>query len=282
MPELPEVETIVRNYRPRLEGRRIVGFRSRWRKQACPSAPQVRDSILGRTITRIGRRGKHIVFHLHDGGFLLVHLRMSGRFEWADANSAAPRHVRATWDLDDGSRLLFCDARKFGRLIYTRDLAAATAKLGHEPLERLFTAALLERELHSRSRQLKPLLLDQSVIVGLGNIYVDESLFRAGLHPQARSDELSKAQIQRLHRAIRNVLREGIRHQGTSFDWAYPGGGMQERLRVYGRTSEPCRRCGTPIAALRVAQRGTHICPTCQPPARKRRTRRRASQYIKQ
>lgn len=265
MPELPEVETIVRRYRRRLEGRRIVAFASRWAKQATPSVRVVRAGIVGRTVTRLARRGKYIVFHLDDGGFLLVHLRMSGRFEWAAEQQTRPRHVRSTWDLDDGSRLLFCDSRKFGRLVYTRDLAAATAGVGVEPLARGFTVARLKRELDGRARQLKPLLLDQSVIAGLGNIYADESLFRAGLHPLRRSNQLGEAQVATLHEAIRHVLRKAIRYCGTSFDRAYLGGSMQKRLMVYGRGGEPCHVCGTPIIPIRVAQRGTHVCPKCQP-----------------
>ena len=264
MPELPEVETIVRNCRPRLEGRRIVTFTSRWAKQVSPSAAQVRRALVNRTIMQLTRRAKFIVFHLDDGGRLLVHLRMSGRFEWASDHARLPAHIRATWDLDDGGRLLFCDARKFGRIIYTRDLAAATASLGPEPLERAFTPAVLKQILHRRRRQLKPLLLDQTVIAGLGNIYTDEALFRAGLHPAMRSHRLNDEQVRGLHTAIRAVLRLAIRHHGTSIDWIYPGGWMQERLQVYGRAGEPCRRCGTSIVALRLAQRGTHICPKCQ------------------
>jgi len=264
MPELPEVETIVRTFRPRLEGRRICAFASRWPKNVRPSLPQVRRALVQRTITRLTRRAKFIVFHLDDGAHLLIHLRMSGRFEWAAEHDREPPHVRATLDLDDNNRLLFCDARKFGRIIYTRDLASATADLGPEPLDRRFTVSVLNDLLRSRRRQLKPLLLDQSLIAGLGNIYTDETLFQARLHPAVRSDQLSHAQIRRLHQAIRQVLRLAIRRHGTSIDWIYPGGWMQERLRVYGRTGEPCHRCGTPIAALRISQRGTHICPRCQ------------------
>ena len=274
MPELPEVETIVRDYRPRVEGRRIRAFSSTWPKSVTPSLAKVRRALVGRTVVRLARRGKFIVFSLDDDSHLLVHLRMSGRFEWAAEHNGDLRHVRSTWDLDDGNRLLLCDSRKFGRIIHTRDFAATTADLGPEPLDGSFTAKALERILGRRKRQLKPLLLDQSVIAGLGNIYTDEALHRAGLHPSTRSDRLNATQIARLHRAIRNILRTAIRHHGTSIDWIYPGGWMQKRLRVYGRTGEPCRRCGTPIVSLRIGQRGTHICPRCQPAPRKRRTRR--------
>ncbi len=264
MPELPEVHTIVRTTRPRLVGRRIVEFEARWPRQVRPDVPSVREGIVGRTIRDLTRRGKFIVFSLNDGGFLLVHLRMSGRLEWSRPRTAEPPHVRAAWGLENGDRLLLCDARKFGRILYTRDLSEVTGRLGVEPLSSAFTPRRLARLLHARARQLKPLLLDQSVIAGLGNIYTDEALFRAGLHPATRSDRLRTEQIATLHGAIRQVLRAAIRRNGTSFDWIYPGGRMQNQLLVYGRSGQPCRRCGTTIRALRIAQRGTHFCPRCQ------------------
>lgn len=205
------------------------------------------------------------MLELDDGSHLLVHLRMSGRFEWADEVAARPRHVRARWDLDDGSRLLFCDARKFGRIVHTREPDEVLGTLGPEPLARGFTVEKLEELLRGRQRQLKPLLLDQTVIAGLGNIYSDEVLFHAGLHPLTPASVLSTTEVARLHAAIRGVLRVAIRNHGTSIDWIYPGGWMQRKLAVYQRTGEPCRVCGTSIVALRVAQRGTHVCPQCQP-----------------
>ncbi len=277
MPELPEVETIVRAYRPRLEGRRIVRFVARVGKQAQPSVAAVRRGIVGKRIRRLWRRAKYIVVDLErgrrleteraaPGGRLLIHLRMSGGFDWAAEHEREPEHVRAYFDLDDGNRLLFCDARKFGLIIYAADFETATSHLGVEPLERGFTADSLETLLHGRARQLKPLLLDQSIVAGLGNIYTDEALFQARLHPMRRSDRLTWREVGRLRIAIRAVLRKGIRYEGTSFDGVYRGGGMRKRLKVYGRAGLPCTRCKTPIEALRVAQRGTHICPRCQRP----------------
>ncbi len=265
MPELPEVETTVRLHRARLEGRRIQAFTTRWRKNALPSPARVRTGLIGRTIVTLTRRGKLIVFALDDGTWLLVHLRMSGRLAWADDPRAARRHVRATWDLAGGEQLLFCDARKFGRITHTTDLAAATATLGPEPLDSGFTARVLAQRLDGRRRALKPLLLDQTVIAGLGNIYTDEALFRAGLHPLRSADSLDGSELRRLHRAIRSTLQQGIRHNGTTIDWVYPTGRMQDHLLVYGRGGKACRRCGAPIETLRVGQRGTHICPCCQP-----------------
>jgi len=314
MPELPEVETIVRAYRARLEGRRIVRFVARVAKQAQPSVTALRWGIVGKRIKRLWRRAKYIVADLQGGqrdaapaskvhgqtslsvaptrstthgqaslpmatrdgrdtgrcmrhadGHLLIHLRMSGGFDWAAEHDREPPYVRAYFDLDDGNRLLFCDARKFGLVIYTADFEAATSHLGIEPLERGFTTGALEALLRGRARQLKPLLLDQSVITGLGNIYTDEALFQARLHPTRRSDRLARQEIRRLRTAIQAVLRRGIRHHGTSFDGVYRGGGMRKHLKVHGQAGLPCKRCKTPIEALRIAQRGTYICPRCQP-----------------
>ncbi len=272
MPELPEVETVVRCVRPSLLGRRIARFRSLWPRNVSPGAAIVARRLRDRTITDVSRRAKYIVMSLDDGANLLVHLRMSGRLAWADETDR-PEHVRAWWGLDDGRRLLFRDARKFGRILHTDDLGAATAHLGVEPLAQEFSAACLARLLDGRARQLKPLLLDQSLVAGIGNIYADEALFAAGLHPLDPAGRLDRSEVLRLRRAIRAVLRRGIRCNGASIDWVYPGGTMQEVFRVYGRTDAPCRRCGTPIAAMRVAQRSTHFCPACQPPLAVRRRR---------
>lgn len=268
MPELPEVETVVRRFRPRLEGRRITRFVSRWARHADPSVAAVRRGIVGKRITRLHRRAKYMVADLERWrrrGYLLIHLGMSGRLEWTAEPDHEPRHVRALFDLDDGSRLWFCDPRKFGRIVYATDFEAATSHLGVEPLERRFTPTALENLLRGRARQIKPLLLDQSVVAGIGNIYADEALFRARLHPATRCSQLTSRQTKDLRDAIRDVLRTAIRHCGTSFDRAYLGGRMQRRLKVYGRTGLPCKRCQTPIEAMRLAQRGTHICPQCQP-----------------
>lgn len=262
MPELPEVETIARAIRPGLAGRRIVGLESRWPRQVSPDAAAVARSLRGRRVEHVSRRGKFVVWKLDDGRHLLIHLRMSGRLEWLDG--AEPAHVRAVWTLDDGRRLALCDARKFARIAHVGSLAAIDGSLGIEPLERGFTPRRLAAIL-ARRRRLKPLLLDQRVIAGLGNIYTDEALFRAGLHPLTPSDAVDVPRCRALWRAIRAVLREGIRRNGASLDWVYPGGRMQNHLLVYGRDGQPCVRCGQTIEYLRVGQRGTHVCPRCQP-----------------
>lgn len=265
MPELPEVETIVRQTRPLLEGRQIARFVSRWTKSVAPGYAAVRRALAARTVTTVWRRAKLIIWDLDDGAHLLIHLRMSGRLEWLNGRPDRTPFVRSYWELTDGRRLALCDVRKFGRITLTRDLAAATAHLGPEPLSRGFTTQRLAALLTGRQRQLKPLLLDQSRVAGLGNIYVDEALYRAKLHPLRRAATLSAAEVATLHTAIRAVLREAVRYHGSSIDWMYPGGWMQDRLRVYGRDGEACRRCGAAIEKLTVAQRGTHVCPTCQP-----------------
>ncbi len=265
MPELPEVETIVRKYSKLLSGQKIAAFESRWPRQVSPDYNAVKTALPGLQINNLSRRAKFIVMHLSNNSWLLVHLRMSGRFEWLKPGESEPAHVRALWTFESGEQLLFCDARKFGRIIYTSDFAAATAGIGIEPLERSFTAARLGDILHSHSRTIKTMLLDQSLIAGLGNIYTDESLHMAGIHPARRSDGISDEEVLRLHGAIKTVLKEAIRHNGTSFDWIYPDGHMQDNLKVYGRKGEPCRSCGGIIERTVTGQRGTHFCPRCQP-----------------
>lgn len=279
MPELPEVQTTVNQIAPRLVARTITAFESLWAKNATPSAPAVRRGVVGRSVRAVSRRAKYVVVELNDGGWMLVHLRMSGRLEWHDPAADEPaRHIRAAWTLDNGDRLLFCDARKFGRIVYTRSLDSVTTKLGVEPLSDEFTVERLAALLAARSRFLKPLLLDQSLIAGIGNIYADESLHAAGLHPLTHSDRIGPAGVAALHSAIQSALRQGLAHNGASIDWVYPGGEMQQHFAAYGRDGQACARCGDTIIALRVGQRGTHICPTCQPaPRGPRRGKRRSN-----
>jgi formamidopyrimidine-DNA glycosylase len=275
MPELPEVETIARHVRPALVGRRIAGLRAAWVRSLGGARPRsVARAVLGATLASVGRRGKFVVLALERGGVpaggLYVHLRMSGRLH-VDPRSAPPRpYQRVGLELDDGNELRFVDVRKFGRFVFAREAAGLVGELGPEPLGTDFTAAWLARGLAARRRRLKPLLLDQTFVAGLGNIYVDESLFRAGLHPLTRSDRISPAGSRRLWRAIQSTLAEAIEREGSSFDAFYvtpegQPGSYQEEFRVYGRDGEPCRRCGTTIERLVIGQRGTHICPRCQP-----------------
>ena len=274
MPELPEVETIRAGLEGRVTGARIVKVELLWAGcVATPSAEELAAELPGRTIERAGRRGKFLVLDLDAGAALTVHLRMTGRLRIARDGEARGAHLRAAITLDRGDELWFEDQRKFGRLYFTRDrdeLAAVLSKLGPEPLEASFTRPALSKLLTGRRAQLKPLLLNQGFIAGMGNIYVDEALFRARLHPLRRSDSLSAAEAGRLHEAIVHALRQGIANRGTTLsdyrDASGARGTNRERLQVFRREGKPCPRCGTSIEKIRVAQRGTHLCSTCQSP----------------
>jgi len=275
MPELPEVETIVRQIRPRVVGRRIRAARVHWaRTLQHPALERLDRSVRGRTVTRAWRRGKYFVLDLDDGQHLVGHLRMSGRLLVQE--EAAPPYARASFALDDGRHLVFTDVRKFGRLAVVRRLGDALPPLGPEPLEAAFDGPWLRRALAARARRLKPLLLDQSFVAGLGNIYVDEALHRARLHPLRPSDRVPGAAAHRLADAIRAVLTAAIAAEGSSFDTFYrtptgQPGAYQDAFLVYGRAGRPCRTCGRAIRRLVVAQRGTHVCTRCQPAPRRRR-----------
>ena len=195
---------------------------------------------------------------------------MSGdmRVESSCTDSGEPRpfekHDRLALEFNNGQRLVFNDTRKFGRAWLVKDPAEVLGSLGPEPLDELLTPEIFFNMLQNRRRQLKPLLMDQSFIAGLGNIYTDEALHLAKLHPLAVSDQVSREGAARLLTAIRSVLGEGIRRNGASIDWVYRGGDFQNHFSVYGRAGSPCPNCGTPIERLVVGQRGTHICPNCQ------------------
>jgi formamidopyrimidine-DNA glycosylase len=288
MPELPEVETIRRllchGHRgcPGLIGRRILATRVFWpRTLAEPSPGAFCQRIHGQSIRRVERRAKHLLLVL-SRDVLMVHLGMSGSLHLRRGPGAsAPRvrtrihrvsddssrYCRLRLSLDGDWHLDFDDPRKFGRARLIADPAPILSALGPEPLSPEFTAALLHERLHAHRRAIKPLLLDQSFLAGLGNIYADEALHRAGLHPLTRSHRIMRAQSRALWRSIRQVLRKAIRFNGTTFDSVYRAGGFQKHLRVYQRTGLPCRRCRTPIVRIVVGQRGTHFCPSCQPVA---------------
>jgi formamidopyrimidine-DNA glycosylase len=264
MPELPEVETIARKLKPDLIGRTILSADLYWlRTLEIPSAKKFKQQVQGQTIEDVGRRAKYFILHLTDYK-LLIHLRMSGDLLINDSTIQPEKHDRLRLKLSDKKALVFNDTRKFGRVWLTANLDEVIGKLGPEPLGKDFTPQWLFTALHSKRRQLKPLLLDQTFLAGLGNIYTDESLNIARLHPNAMSDSVSRKQAEALHEAIQSVLKEGIRRNGASFDWVYRGGEFQNHFRVYDREGKPCPRCGTEIIRLVVGQRGTHICPKCQ------------------
>jgi formamidopyrimidine-DNA glycosylase len=276
VPELPEVETVARMIRPRLVGRTITGGRVLWERTVGDSRAFLR-ALRGATVRDVGRRGKYVVARLEPEGWLVGHLRMTGRMHVERAGWDPGAFAKVRLDLDDGTAFHFLDVRKFGRLWYVRDLAELLDELGPEPLGPEFTAERLLDDLRARKRLLKPLLLDQTFVAGIGNIYADESLFRARLHPLLRSDRVTREQAVRLHREIRATLTEAIEREGSSFDAFYRTpegnpGSYQDQFLVYGRAGEPCPACGTRIRRLVVAQRGTHLCPTCQRPPRRARS----------
>lgn len=264
MPELPEVETFARKLKPELVGKTIKEADLRWaRTLATPSPKKFREQIRGQKIVDVTRRAKYFILQLTDFQ-LLVHLRMSGDLYIRNGKIKAEKHDRLVFKLTGNKSLVFNDTRKFGRVWLTATPQDVLGKLGPEPLSRDFTPQWLYTSLHKRHRQLKPLLLDQSFLAGLGNIYTDEALHIAKLHPLGQSDSVSQKQAEALHEAIRKVLKAGIRRNGASIDWAYRGGQFQNYFRVYDREGEPCTVCGTHIQKVVVGQRGTHFCPNCQ------------------
>ncbi len=264
MPELPEVETIVRRMRPEIMGRKITAADLCWeRTLATPEPAHFKKSILGQSIASVDRRAKYIVVQL-SADSLLIHLRMSGDILFREEGKVAHKHDRLLLGFDNGRYLAFNDMRKFGRVWLTPTPEDVLGKLGPEPLDEDFTAEIFYEKLQQHKRQIKPLLLDQYFLAGMGNIYTDEALHLAGLHPLAKSDLIERKQAQSLWRSIRKVLEEGITRNGTSIDWIYRGGDYQNYLQVYGRTDEPCFKCGTAIQKTVVGQRGTHFCPQCQ------------------
>jgi formamidopyrimidine-DNA glycosylase len=264
MPELPEVETIARRLAPELAGRTIKSADLRWsRTLATPSPKKFKEQIQGQKIKEVTRRAKYFILRLSDFN-LLIHLRMSGDLFTRNSTTAPEKHDRLVLKLSGNKSLVFNDTRKFGRVWLTNDPQEVLGKLGPEPLGTDFTPQWLYASLQKKHRQLKPLLLDQRFLAGLGNIYTDEALHIAKLHPLGMSDSVSLKQAQALHEAICKVLREGIKRNGASIDWAYRGGEFQNYFQVYDREGEPCNVCGTPIQKLVVGQRGTHICPECQ------------------
>jgi len=292
MPELPEVQTVVDDLRAAgVEGRTLTRIHVNWANTVRPLSPaEFRRGVTGMRIEAIWRRGKYIVFQLGRVGenagspsrlppgegapaFLLTHLRMTGQYELCPQDVPPDPHDRVEFRLDDGRRLRFHDTRKFGRILFTCCPDKVLGKLGLEPLDSALTPEKFAASLHSRSRRIKALLLDQSFLAGLGNIYCDEALFAAGIHPQQHSNRISFDQAGELLAQIRTALRQGLENRGTSLgggETNYISAGRRgenlDALRVYGRAGEPCPKCGTILQKIYVAQRGSHFCPRCQPP----------------
>lgn len=273
MPELPEVETIVRHLHKQLLGRRITGVSVYWKRTiAQPSVRAFKRLLRDKYIRSITRRAKYLVFELSHSkstqtqvmDYMLIHLRMSGRLDITPRKRSIDKHDRVVFDLDGGEQLRFNDTRKFGRIHLVPDIEDVTAQLGPEPLDDKFKVTILKQMLAKRTGRLKPLLLNQKFIAGIGNIYADETLWLARLHPLRRADSLKDTEVRALYRSIRRALRDGIRRNGASIDWVYSGGDYQNYFRVYDRQDQPCRRCKHPIQRIVVGQRGTYFCSNCQ------------------
>jgi len=300
VPELPEVETIKKDLvRAGLCEKRIQSADIFWhRTLAVPSANEFHKKITGMEIVSISRRGKYLIVHLENNNknklsflrkqesrildqvrddemikaFLIMHLRMSGRIDLKEKGFEPRKHDRARLVFNDGSQLLFHDTRKFGRWYFVNHAEKIVGKLGIEPLDRKFTAVWLMEMLKGKSRALKPLLLDQTFIAGIGNIYADEALWYAKLHPQKNSAKLQAVEIAALHAGIVKAIAKGVKNAGTSMGVGkanfYSVGGKfgnnQEQLQVFRRTGEKCPRCSAIIERMIVGQRSTHFCPACQ------------------
>jgi formamidopyrimidine-DNA glycosylase len=273
MPELPEVETTARSLRPRLVGRRVSAIAGVDWPRMLPntSEAELQLALSGRQVRTVERRGKYLLVGFDDDQWLAVHRKMSGNLLLQKADIPAQRHTHLSIQLDDGEQLRFVDARKFGRvyLFRSRDQLDdfLAERLGPDSLIDL-DEAVLAAKLHGRKARLKSLLLDQAFLAGVGNLYADEALWAARLNPLRTADSLSRREVNRLARAIKQVLVMGIERRGTSFstyrDSDGSAGENQEFLNVYGREGQPCLRCGTPIRRILIGQRSSYFCPRCQ------------------
>lgn len=270
MPELPEVETVVRGLREPLIGRRVESMGYNWaRTLQTPDAEEFAARIQGQTFRAVNRRAKYILCELDDN-VLVVHLKMTGRLYVSDkdAQNEADRWVHFWLDLDGDKQLRFSDSRKFGRVALVDHIDTLAPHLGPEPLTDEFTLKVFRERLARHQKSIKALLLDQAFLAGVGNIYADEALLRSKIHPLRPANSLTRKEAEALHEAIRFVLEAGIEREGASVSWyRKPDGTLgkaQEYLLAYDRAGKPCYICGTPIEKIRVAQRGTHYCPTCQ------------------
>ena len=274
MPELPEVETVVRGLRAAgLEGARIRDVQVHWHRSIAGEAPDsFARALRGCVIRRLTRRAKYIVVELDNHRHILIHLRMTGQFRLEPKAAQPDAHDRLVLILADGRQVHFHDTRKFGRFRLVDNPQQHLATLGPEPLADDFTPAVLRRQLAGKGRMIKPLLLDQTCVAGIGNIYADETLWRARIHPARRADTLTPSEIQRLHATIRTVLAKAVATGGTTlgngatnfYSVAGRPGRNADALQVFRRTGDPCPRCGHTIVRLVIGQRGTHICPRCQ------------------
>ena len=269
MPELPEVETVVRTLRPVLLNRRLARIELTRTDIVTPAGCDLSERLRGRTVTDITRRGKRIILTLDDENRFYVHLGMTGRLTVESSNAPVEKHTHFIANLSDrGRQLRFRDPRRFGGIWWMgRD--SCDERMGPEPLS--LRSAQLSKRLARTTRAIKNVLLDQTVIAGVGNIYADEALFAARIHPLRRANELAQDEIRRLNRAMKLTLRRAVRHRGSTLrdyvDAEGVGGAFQNLHRVYDRAGEPCRSCRHPVERIVLGGRSTHFCPKCQPPS---------------
>ncbi|MBJ7694352.1 DNA-formamidopyrimidine glycosylase [Weissella confusa] len=273
MPELPEVETVRRGLTRLVVGRKVLGTEVRWEKTIGGMAPEEFDAeLVGRTIDKVDRRGKYLLFRFSGGLTMVSHLRMEGAYYTVPAGTEPGKHDLVTFHLDEGIDLFYRDTRKFGRMNLVPDgealQVAGLAKIGPEPTEKDLSLAYMVNEFGKSRMHVKPFLLDQSHIAGLGNIYVDETLWQSQIHPLTAANKLTEDELGRLRENIIHEIARATEHHGTtvhSFTTAFgEAGEFQNELQVYGRVGEPCLRCGHPLEKMKVAQRGTTYCPVCQ------------------
>lgn len=271
MPELPEVETLRQGLRPRLVGRaftRVVVLPDNPKLVREPSPDEFCRQLTDRRVEDIDRRGKYLIFRLDDGHAFVAHLRMTGAFLHRRSEDPPDAYLRAAFSLDDGTELRYRDPRKLGNMWLVDDPARVVGRLGPEALGEELTAAELGQRLRRRSAAIKAVLLNQEVLAGLGNIYADESLFWARLHPTRSCNSLTPDEVEWLHSGIVRALGRGVDLRGSSFRWFVDvqgqKGEQQHHVMVFRRTGQPCYQCGTPIGRIKLGGRSTHFCPQCQ------------------
>lgn len=273
MPELPEVETIRRSLQDKIKGKTLTGVEVFLDKMVKSFDVESLDAKLnGRKITRLDRRGKYLIIHLSGGLAMVIHLRMTGQLLYCSPEQETPKHTHVVFHFNDERELRFVDQRQFGKvqLVPVKELNTVSGlkTLGVEPLSDDFTREYIKRELKNKRTKIKSLLLDQTFIAGIGNIYADEALYRSMIHPERVASALNTRETARLFLAIKEVLIEGIDNRGTSIKDYIDGDGVQGtnqgNLRVYGRNGEPCDKCGKIIEKISVGGRSSHFCPKCQ------------------
>ncbi|SEK27620.1 DNA-(apurinic or apyrimidinic site) lyase [Carnobacterium iners] len=273
MPELPEVETVRQGLLKLVKGSTIIGVDVYWDRIISGEihSEDFASQLIGNRIIDINRRGKYLLFNFSHWS-MISHLRMEGKYEVSETNEPLKKHTHIVFHLSDGRDLRYLDVRKFGRMTLVpkgEEFTVAGLKtIGPEPISETFDLTFFKKILKQKSRAIKPLLLEQKVVAGLGNIYVDEALFEAEIHPLRPAHSLRPKEVEQLHQSIIDVLRKAVLAGGTtirSYKHALGKvGNFQVELHVYGKTNEPCTNCGTPIKKIKVAQRGTHICTNCQ------------------